>query len=501
MSITVTTRAGRVEGTLEDGVASFRGIPYGRAPDGARRFAPPEPMAPWKQTRDATGFAPCAHQADTAGSPMNELVRLEEEPASEDCLYLNVYTPAADGRRRPVMVWIHGGAFVFGSGSQPMYDGRWLAARGRLAVVTLNYRLGVFGWLHDPEIGASGNQGLLDQVAALRWVQAEIEGFGGDPDNVTVFGESAGAVSISALLAAPHAMGLFHKAVLQSGSANLLHTMVSARATARRVHSEAAGQDLRALPAVGLQAVQDIATPRSGGVFYGPVIEPDVLPASPFDAVATGSAAGVPVLVGTNLDEFRFFTGLDPRTADLDEAGLAALVRRLVANAGRDPAAGVVERVIETVREARAERGDPVAPPDLWHAIASDFTFRHPAMRLAELQARHAPAYAYLFEWASPARGGAIGAGHLVDVPFVFGTHRHDSLRAFAGEGPEADRLSERMQDAWIAFARTGEPGHEGLPAWNPYDAKRRATMRLGATCEAADAPREAERAVWDALT
>jgi para-nitrobenzyl esterase len=206
------------------------------------------------------------------------------------------------------------------------------------------------------------------------------------------------------------------------------------------------------------------------------------------------------VLVGTNLDEWRFFTGLDPRTAELDEPGLSALVRLLIANGGEASDPQVAEHVIATVRDARNKRREPVKPPDLWFALGTDFVFRHPAMRLAELQARHAPAFAYVFEWPSPVQGGIIGAGHLVEVPFVFGTHRDPSIRTFAGEGAEADRLAERLQDAWIAFARTGNPGHDGLPEWSPYDAKRRATMRLGATCQAEDAPREPERAVWDDL-
>ena len=176
------------------------------------------------------------------------------------------------------------------------------------------------------------------------------------------------------------------------------------------------------------------------------------------------------------------------------------VVESIVANGGEAPEPQVADHVIATVREARLARGEPVTPPELWYALGSDFVFRHPAMRLAELQSRHAPAFAYLFDWPSPVQGGVIGAGHLVDVPFVFGTHRYNSIRGFAGEGPGADRLSERMQDAWIAFARSGNPGHEGLPDWGPYDAKGRATMRLGADCRAEDAPLEAERAAWDGL-
>ncbi len=511
MSTRVATRLGLLAGSREGDVSVFRGIPFAKAPVGVGRFAAPQAPAPGSGTRDATRFGSSALQADHAGSPMNQLIRFAQEPADEDCLFLNVWTPAADAGRRPVLVFIHGGAFVFGSGSQAMYDGRHLAARGGAVVVTINYRLGAFGWLHtasgeEDKLGATGNQGLLDQVAALRWVRDEIDAFGGDPGNVTVFGESAGAISISALLAAKASAGLFHKAILQSGSANLTHPATRALETARRILADVGldvprADGLRGLSPLELQAAQDRATPRSGGVFYGPVVDGHVLERDPFEAIAAGSAVDVPVLVGTNLDEWRFFMGLDPRTADLDEAGLAKVVEVLITPEMRGgEAAEAALRVIATVREARSTRGESTTPADLWFAIGSDYVFRQPAMRLAELQSRHAPAFAYLFEWPSPVQGGIIGAGHLVEVPFVFGTHRHPTIADFAGVGDDADRLSRRMQDAWMAFARSGSPNHDDLPEWHSYDPKRRATLRFGATCQLEDAPREPERTIWDAL-
>ena len=505
MKSLVKTGGGGVEGRVEGEVHVFRGIPFARPPLGLLRFGAPEPQEPWAGTLDATAFRASALQADSAGSPMNQLVRFEYEQTSEDCLVLNVWTPAPDAGRRPVLVWLHGGAFVFGSGSQPMYDGARMAARGDVVVVTVNYRLGVFGFLHGstlcgPALETSGNQGVLDQVAALAWVRSEIASFGGDPDNVTVFGESAGSISLSALLAMPAASGLFAKAILQSGSANLVLSPERASEATRRVladqglEPQGAGR-LRELSAVELQAAQDRATPRSEGVFYGPVLDGEVLPRDPFDAVRDGAARNVPVLIGTTRDEMKFFTALDPRTSGLDEAGLVKLVENLLANRGAERArAG---RAIELYREARAARGEDVSPPELWYALGSDATFRHPAMRLAELQSAHAPVYAYLFDYASPIQGGVIGAGHLLDVPLVFDTWRHETIRGFTGEGPEVAALATRMQDAWIAFARSGDPSQPGL-SWPRYEPDARTTMRLGLECGAEPAPREPERAFWD---
>lgn len=506
MSAETKTSLGPVRGTYEGELQVFRGIPFARPPVGERRFAAPEPAEPWSGTLDATGFRACALQAETAGSPMNQLVTFEYPETDESCLYLNVWTPRCDDARRPVLVWIHGGAFVFGSGTQAMYDGAALAARGDVVVVTLNYRLGALGFLHGASrcgsaLDTTGNQGVQDQVAALRWVRSEIAAFGGDPQNVTAFGESAGSISLSALLAMPSATGLFERAILQSGSANLvLSPERASQATdlmlADQELTPEQGGALRGLAADGLMGVQNRATPRAGGVFYGPVIDGQVLPTDPFAAIENGSAAGVPVLIGTNLDENRFFSAFDPRTAGIDASGVLAIAERLLQNRGA-PDGSAAAQVVEEYRKARAARNEDTSPLELFHALASDAVFRQPAMRLAELQARHAPVYAYLFDYASPIQNGLIGAGHLLEVPFVFGTTGHPHVRAFTGEGAGVEALTDRMQDAWLAFARTGDPGTVELP-WPTYEADRRQTQRLGPVCETVDAPREPERAIWD---
>jgi len=567
MRTIATTRQGRLEGRDEGGLVVFRGVPFAAAPEGARRFMPPERPLSWAGVRPAHAFGLAAPQN---AAEMGPLLRLGLGATGEDCLSLNVWTPALDTARRPVMVWIHGGAFVLGAGSQLLYDGAALARRGNVVVVTINYRLGALGFLHlaarlGAHLPATGNEGLLDQIAALEWVRDEIAAFGGDPGNVTIFGESAGSMSVATLLGVPRAADLFHRAILQSGAANYVSPRDVAAAVADMVLDglgvdDAAG--LRAVPVDRLLAAQRrvflagvlgadhvfhglssggqrvvgaaflglalarrplgaagaaltrglagylrrrrearapgagdaaIAALRGRGLPFQPVVDGHVLPRPPLDAIGDGSARRVPLLVGTNRDEAKLFLFLDPEGGALDETGLEARAGELLgAPAGH---------VIAVYREARRARGESIAPAEIWSAMESDRTMRHPAMRLAERQRAHqSRTYAYLFTWPSPFLGGAMGACHALELPFVFGTLGHPMLRAFAGKGPAAEALAARVQDAWIAFARTGDPSHGGLGAWPAYDAVTRATMILDRECWVEAAPREPERAVWDVV-
>jgi len=321
----------------------------------------------------------------------------------EDCLYLNVWTPAVDDRRRPVMVWLHGGAFTFGAGSAPIFRGAALARRGDVVVVTLNYRLGIFGYLRGIDLcgdtlSSTGNEGLLDQLAGLRWVQNEIAAFGGDPNNVTVFGQSAGALSIFAMLSMPKARGLFHRAILQS-SPNFLHMPATANHVTRiilndiGVRARDAGR-LREMPAGELLDIQLRVTPRSRGGSYRPVIDGNEIPRDPLGAIAGGSSADIPLLVGTNLDEHKRFWRLEPEVDQLTEDGLQARLadpqttsRYSLTDGGSfDPMAAVA-----VYRRSRTACGDSTTPPELWSAIMTDRRFRMPMMRLAERHAAHTP--------------------------------------------------------------------------------------------------------------
>ena len=508
MRPTVETTCGKVEGVESAGIRVFRGLPFAHPPTGDLRFRAPEPPKPWIGVRDASAFGPAAPQNSNALGPM---LGLAIDAMNESCLFLNVWTPATDGARRPVMVWIHGGAFVIGAGSQPVYDGAALARRGDVVVVTINYRLGALGFLHlkslcGDRFPATGNEGLLDQVAALTWVRDNIDAFGGDPGNVTIFGESAGSIGIAALLGMPKARGLFHRAILQSGAPNVLASADEATGTARLFMRELglppeAPEPLADIPPARFLEVQQklfvLALKESRSARLGlplvPVVDGEVIPQHPFDAVAAGVVRDVPMLVGTTLDEMKLFAMMDPNLRSLDDDGLAKRLARIL---GDD-----TPRAIDVYRRCRAARGERVTPAELWSAIQSDNVFRAPAMRLAGLQHTHQRnTFAYLFTWASPFMEGVLGACHAVDLPFVFGTLGDPAMVMFAGKGPDEEALSGKVQDAWIAFARTGNPAHPGLPEWPAYDAVRRATMLLGRDCRIEHTPYEEERHFWEGV-
>jgi para-nitrobenzyl esterase len=498
-SATTRTTYGDLRGSVDRGTVVFRGIPYARPPVGPLRFAPPQPADSWTGVRDATTFGPGAMQA--ANAIWGEAL---VAATSEDCLSLNVWTPAVDDGRRPVLVWLHGGAFLTGAGSRPMYDGTSMARRGDVVVVRLNYRLGLFGYLRGIDLceglPSTGNEGLLDQLAALRWVKEEIAAFGGDPENVTVFGQSAGAISIATMLAMPLARGLFRMAILQSGSAQGLPTPAAANRVMAAILADLElapeeAERLRDLSAAQLLNVQTRVTPRTGGLSYGPVADGVEIPADPEAAIAAGSAAGVPLLVGTNLEERKFHRRLDPEVDRLTDDRLLALLAdaRTKAEAPFDPAAAVA-----VYRQARAARGERTTAQELWFAISSDRRYRVPVMRLAELHAAHTPdTYAYLFTWQSPGWGGLLGAGHTVEMPFVFGTLEAPDTRDIVPAGSPVGTLATQMQDAWIAFARSGSPQTPQSPGWEPYTIPRRCTMLFGTTSGPVDAPYEAERRFW----
>ncbi len=499
MSI-VTTRYGKLAGEEQDGLYVFKGIPFAAPPIGPLRWLAPQPLAPWSGTREARRFGPTAPQNPSLLAAMKT-----DGEQSEDCLYLNVWTPGADRARRPVMVWIHGGGFSTGGAAQSIYDGRTLARRGNVVVVTINYRLGPLGFLRlndltNGKIPSTGNEGVLDQIAALRWVREHIAEFGGDPENVTIFGESAGGMSVGTLLAADSARGLFHKAIPQSGACNTGKPAAAANLTAEKVLSRLglAPADTAAIraaaPADLLKgALSSDGTPdRELGLFYQPVVDGALLSRTAIEMVADGSASGVAVMVGTTLEEWKLFSAFDPAARSLDRAGLSARMRKRLSAELADP-------LIAAYEAARARREAAIDPPELFAAIETDRVFRTPAVRLAEAQSRRERrVFNYLFTWRSPAMRGALGACHALELGFVFGTNHVEGMTRFAGSGPAADKLAQQMQDAWLAFAHSGDPSCESLGAWPGYTEERRATMLFGETTRVEDAPLEDERRAWD---
>jgi para-nitrobenzyl esterase len=493
--VIVETTHGRIEGVQQPTHQRFRGIPFARPPVAALRFRAPAPLEPWSGVRDASEYGLSAPQNPSL------LPGMEPGPQGEDCLYLNVYTPAADSARRPVLVWIHGGGFTGGSGSQALYDAGRLAAQGDVVVVTVNYRLGALGYLYAD--GLDANPGQLDQIAALEWVRDNAETFGGDPGNVTIFGESAGGMAVATLLAMPAARGLFQRAIPQSGAAHHTHSPTSASGVADALFDELGVRDparLRELPIEQLLAAQAKTLLRrareSSGLAFAPVVDGGSLPEHPLAAVRAGAARDIALMTGTTRDECKLFRMGDPRARrELDEAGLHKRVGALLRGHRKSEHAG---HVIETYRKAREGRA-PVEPHDLYDAIDTDQMFRVPAIRLLEAQRPWQPqSFAYLFSWESPAARGALGACHALELPFVFGTLDAPTMDRFAGSGPEAERLAERMMQAWIAFAREGDPGTADLPDWPAYDAERRATLIFDREPELAHAPWDEERAAWD---
>jgi para-nitrobenzyl esterase len=488
----VATRSGKVEGLERDGVHVFRGIPYAAPPVGVRRWRPPEPEEPWDGVRLATNFSDHCAQTEFA---LTKLMGGTQPANSEDCLYLNVWTPACDDAARPVMVWIHGGAFVWGAGDTPWYDGTKFARNGDVVVVTINYRLGPLGFLHlgdlFDELDGSANAGILDQVAALAWVRDCISAFGGDPNNVTIFGESAGGGSVGTLLGLPAARGLFHKAIPQSGAASWWSTRERAHDIATGVverlgvrpgdldalHNTSTAQVIAAMPAFREDGV--------GLLPFQPVVDGVALPRSPLEAIADGNASGVHVITGTNRHEMTMFLLADPSMMSLDEAG----VLEFVAGWLGDDAPRVVE-------EYRARRPGGTTQ-DLWLDLTTDRVFRVPAILLAEAQSQYSPTWMYLFTWETPAFGGIFRSTHALEIPFVFDNLDRGGADVFLGQGAERQAVADAMHRSWTAFAHSGNPDHAGLPHWPEYDRKRRATMRFDSSCEVLDDPAGADRAVF----
>ena len=469
----VQTSYGWLRGSSEDGLTVFRGVPYAAPPTGDRRFRPPGRPEAWDGTRSALDFGSAAPQLLP---PDGAFVQGGGEPQSEDCLYLNIWTPGLDDARRPVIVWLHGGSFATGSGGAPRLRGTGLARRGDVVYVSLNYRLGILGFLFDEalddgEPGAPGSFGILDQLRALEWIKEEIAQFGGDPDNVTLSGQSAGGMSVGTLLASPLSRQLFHRASAHSGHAHTAYTANEASVVTQTVLKHLAvndvqPDDLRALPLERIidaqrATIEELTSTAPGlPVVFRPVVDGVVLESLPIEAIRAGVARDVPLIVGITANELSILT----LSEDID-ASDDALAGQLVGPLTSDRETAI--RIIAAYRADRSTLGLPVDGPHLLDAVWSDLGFRLPADRLAEAQSLHQPnTYAFVAAWPSPDDDGPFGSPHGMDVPFVLGTL--DAAREIVGDDPQADKLAEEVQDAWAAFARTGDPSTSAMP-WPAY--------------------------------
>jgi para-nitrobenzyl esterase len=494
-NLVVTTRHGRVRGHVTDGVAAFKGIPYAAPPFGPNRFQPPRPPESWDGVRDALEYGRVAPQPPYA-PPFDQLLGDQGRPG-EDCLNLNVWTPDPSSVGLPVMVWIHGGSFVRGSGALSTYDGTRFARDG-VVCVTINYRLGADGFLYLGD--GIANRGLLDQIAALEWIQQNIRAFGGDPARVTIFGESAGAFSVATLLSMPRAKGLFQRAIAQSGAGHhtsslataqlvgrnladklgVVPTMLSIAAVAldRLVEAQAAlGQELAIRPDPARWG--EVA---ANGMIFEPVVDGEVVPARPIEGIVAGASGGIDLMVGTTTEEWRFFLVPGGAIDRVTEERLSSMARVMGLDVGQ---------ALQVYRESRPQ----ATSGDLLAALITDWFFRIPAIRLAEAHAKNGgPTHMYEFAWRSPLFDGRFGAAHAVEIGFVFDNLRREGAMGLTGDRPP-QALADVMHRAWVAFASSGAPG------WSPYDSKMRTLMRFDeAGGKVVNDPAANERQLWDGI-
>ncbi|NUK25482.1 carboxylesterase family protein [Streptomyces lunaelactis] len=485
----VRTAAGALRGSREAGLAVFRGIPFAAPPVGALRFAAPRPVRSWDGVRPAVSYGPPPPQAGAFG-----MDALSQDAADDDWLTVNVWSPEPDpGAGLAVMVWIYGGAYVIGASSLPEYDGGRLARDGGVVVVTFNYRVGIEGFAQIE--GAPANRGLLDQVAALEWVRDNIRAFGGDPDRVTVFGESAGAGSVAALLAMPRAAGLFSRAVAQSAQGTFFSAALAAdiaAACASELGLRPTVADLSTVAPARLPAAGDVVAARMDqwvarwgqaahrAIPFSPVVDGDVLPVTPWQALADGAGRDVELLVGHNRDEQRLFTALDGLLGEVTQEQAQTALH--VFAPGPDGA-------------RRYRDGFPAAGPDeLYELVNSDWLFRMPTLHLAQGQTdAGGRAHVYELTWPAPGMGGALGACHGLDVPLVFGNLSSGQAAMLIGEdpSPEAEALSAHIRAAWTAFAAHGDPG------WPPYDAEQRLVQLFDTQPAVTAYPEDTSRLLW----
>ncbi|HEY2780512.1 MAG TPA: carboxylesterase/lipase family protein [Steroidobacteraceae bacterium] len=487
----VATRAGRVAGYVRNAIYTFKGIPYADDTAGANRFMPAATPKPWTGVRSSRQYGYVAPQGPRSGWANDEeafMFAWDDGVQSEDCLRVNVWTPGInDHKKRPVMLWLHGGGYTAGSGQElRSYDGENLARRGDVVVVSLNHRLNVFGYLdlssYGDQYAASGNLGMLDIVAALEWVRDNIESFGGDSSSVTIFGQSGGGGKVSALMAMPAAKGLFHRAIVESGSllrgipqqnAQKTADVIVAelgltRDTLAQIHKLPYQQILNA----ALKALRDRPRPPGGipnfrrisdSIGFAPVVDGKTLPTHPFDPQAPAISAGIPMIIGTTLNEFVTAINHPEYEAMSDE-----VLHSRVGEVYGEKAGAVIAAFRDRTPQAK--------PFDLWSRIASSGV-RGSAIQQAKLKAMQggAPAYLYWFTWQTPILSGRPRAFHCSEIAFVF--DNTDRCETMTGGGAEARALAGKMCDAWIQFARTGNPNHAHLPRWPAYAAADQATM------------------------
>jgi para-nitrobenzyl esterase len=505
----VETAFGKLRGSAKGGIFAFKGVPYGAPTSGANRFMPARSPEPWAGVCDALDYRGHAPQLPGRPERRPELQTIlgpaDTTPETEDCLTLNVWTPGlGDSGKRPVMVWLHGGAFAYGSGNRAVTEGANLARRGDVVVVSVNHRLNIFGFMHLADIGGerfahSGNAGMLDLIAALEWVRDNIERFGGDPGNVTIFGESGGGGKVSVLLAMPKARGLFHRAIIQSGATVRVSTRERAHALAEAAmqHLGITRDECEKLQRVPADRLAAAIAPASRAVGrppmplldrydFGPVVDGADLPQQPFDPEAPAIADDIPLMIGGTREESGFFLADDDEVWErrLTEDSLR---KRIAAVAGKD-----ADRALDCYRTLRpgASREELL----ITALTGSNFWVRTLLLAERKTARRAAPVYMYSLDWRSPVCGGRLMAHHAMDLPFMFDTvDVPDTTKGASG----ARELATVMSAVWAAFARNGAPENPAIAAWPAYTPEERATMVFDANCRIVADPDRDARLLW----
>ena len=489
----IATTSGPVRGLVVDGVHSFKGLRYGAAPIGPLRWMPPQPPKSWTSIYDASDFGAPAMQVgagnvidapDEFGFQMHQVFTTPSEMKvmNEDCLYLNVWTPGADAKKRPVMVWIHGGGYAYGSGAQPIYQGDGLARNGDVVAVSVNHRLNVFGYLHlgdlmGPQYASSGTVGMQDLVLALQWVRDNAAAFGGDPNNVMIMGQSGGGAKVSTLLSMPSARGLFHKAAIQSGPGLTVGRKAQANEAAKKLLSQlgVAPGDIKALQAIPAETILAAAAEVGGGVGGGPILDEVVIVRDPFMPDAPDVSADVPILVGWSKDEVTIFTAGEPWFGTMTEADLQARVAPLGAPG---------QKLLAAFRKAYPN----YSPTYLWVQMASARIMQGSETLAGRKTTKgRAPAYVYMTAWETPTNHGIFKTPHTMEIPFML--YSYDKVRTFVGPGPGPKHMADQIGGAWVAFARTGKPDHPGIPHWPAFNTTDRPVMVFDITSQVVNDP------------